>query len=58
MIFVYSYILILKYSLSLCYTLHFLIGLTIRLEDRITVIATGIYTKIFFNHPMKRPYAS
>ena len=51
-----------KYSLSLCYTLPFLIGLTIRLEDSITVMATGICTKISFNHAVKytihRPYAN
>ena len=50
----------LKYSLLLHYTLPFLIGLTIRLEDSITVIAAGICTKIFFNHAVKyatnRPY--
>ena len=50
----------LKYSLSLRYTLPFLIGLTIRLEDNITVMATGICTTIFFNHAVKytinRPY--
>ena len=43
----------LKYSLSLCYTLPFLIGLTIRLEDSITVMATGICTKIVFNPAVK-----
>ena len=43
----------LNYSLSLCYTLPFLIGLTIRLEDSITVMATGICTNIFFNHAVK-----
>ena len=52
----------LRYSLSLCYTFPFLIGLTIRLEDSITVMATGICTKIFFNHAVKytinRPYAN
>ena len=52
----------LKYSLSLCYTLPFLIGLTKRLEDSITVMATDICTKIFFNHAVKyttnRPYAN
>ena len=36
-------------------TLHslLLIGLIIRLEDSITVMATGICTKIFFNHAVK-----
>ena len=52
----------LKYSLSLCYTLHFLIGWTVRLGDSITVMATGICTKIFFIHAVKyttnRPYAN
>ena len=52
----------LKYSLSLHYTLRVLIGLTIRLEDSITVMATGMCTKIFFNHAVKytinRPYAN
>ena len=52
----------LKYSLSLHYTLPFLTGLTVRLEDSITVITTGIYTKIFFTHAVKyktnRPYAN
>ena len=52
----------LKYSLSLRYTLLFLIGLTIRLEDSITVMAAGICTKIFCNHAVKytinRPYAN
>ena len=43
----------LKYSLSLCYTLPILIGLTIRLKDSITVMATGICTKIFFKHVVK-----
>ena len=43
----------LKYSLSLHYTLPFLIGLTMRLEDSITVMATGIWTKIFFDHAVK-----
>ena len=43
----------LKYSLSLRYTLPFLIGLTIRLEDSVTVMATGICTKIFFDHAVK-----
>ena len=51
----------LKYFLSLHYTLPFLIGLTMRLEDSITVMAAGISTKIFFNHAVKyitnRPYA-
>ena len=53
---------ILKYSISLCYTLSFVIGLTIRLEDSITVMARGIHTKIFFTHVVKyttnRPYAN
>ena len=44
----------------LSYTLSFLIGLTIRLEDSITVMAAGICTKIFFNHAVtytiNRPY--
>ena len=52
----------LKYPLSLRYTLPFLIGLAIRLEDSITVMATGICMKIFFNHAVKytinRPYAN
>ena len=52
----------LKYSLSLCYTIPFLIGLTIRLEDSITVMATDICTKIFFTHAEKDtrngPYAN
>ena len=52
----------LKSSLSLHYTLPFLIGLTRRLEDSITVMATGIYTKIFFTHAVKyttnRPYTN
>ena len=43
----------LKYSLSLHYTLPFLIVLTIRLKDSITVMATGICTKIFFDHAVK-----
>ena len=52
----------LNYSLSLHYTLPFLIGLTVRLEDSITVMATGISTTIFFNHVVKytinRSYAN
>ena len=53
----------LKYSLSLHhYTLPFVIGLTIRLEDSITVMATGIFTKIFLNHAVTytadKPYAN
>ena len=43
----------LKYSLSLHYTLPFLTELTIRLEDSITVMATGMCTKIFFTLAVK-----
>ena len=31
----------------------FLTGLTIRLEDSITVMVTGICTKLFFDHAVK-----
>ena len=52
----------LKYSLSLCYILLFLIGSMIRLEVSITEMATGICTKMFFNlalkYTTKRPYAN
>ena len=36
----------LKYPLSLCYTFPFLIGLTIKLEDSITVIADNFKSSI------------